>query len=321
MLVVEYQNNDVVAYPSGEPVIFSPVPSAVTIGSFDGVHRGHRSIIARMNAIARSRQLRSVVVTFEPHPRRVLSASASPSPLVLSTLDEKVALLTSLDVDLLFVIRFTDAFAARSSEDFIVGVLVKLLCAKSIIVGYDHGFGRNRTGSSETLLHLGKEFGFDVEAITEVKIGNEHFSSTRIRKLLESGNLSDANQFLGYSYIVSGTVVGGDQRGRTIGFPTVNIKPSDPQKLLPHSGVYLAMIELDGISYKAMMNIGVRPTVSQGNEKTVEAHIPGFSGELYGAFLSFRLLVYIREEKKFATIDELKEQLEKDKKTVELYNE
>ncbi|NTV92515.1 MAG: bifunctional riboflavin kinase/FAD synthetase [Chlorobiaceae bacterium] len=321
MLVVEYQNNEVVAYPSGEPVLFSPLPSAVTIGSFDGVHSGHRSIIARMNAIAHSRQLRSVVVTFEPHPRRVLSASASSSPLVLSTLDEKVALLTALDVDLLFVVRFTDAFAARSSEDFIIGVLVKLLCAKSIIVGYDHGFGRNRTGNTETLLHIGKEFGFDVEKISEVKIGNEHFSSTRIRKMLESGNIADANQFLGYSYIVSGTVVDGDQRGRTIGFPTVNIKPSDPQKLLPHSGVYVASTDIGGILYKAMMNIGLRPTVSQGKEKTVEAHILGFSGELYGSFLSFRLHAYIRDEKKFSTIDELKEQLEKDKKTVELYNE
>jgi len=319
MRIVEYDNNHVCSYGSVNPVDLSSTGSVVTVGSYDGVHEGHRMIIARMTAIAACRGLRSVVVTFEPHPRRILKGPVSGPLGLLTALDEKIDLLERERVDLLFVVRFTPAFASRSSEDFIRNVLVGLLGAKSIIVGYDHGFGSNRSGSRETLENLGGALGFDVEVVDEVRIGNEHFSSTRIRALLEEGMIEEANEFLGYPYMISGKVVEGDRRGREIGFPTVNLSLSDPDKLLPRNGVYLAGTEVNGRTYMVLMNVGVRPTVSSAGVKTVEAHILGYNGNLYGSVLKFSLLRFIREEKKFLSVEELKVQLEKDKKTVELY--
>ncbi len=319
MRIVEYDNNNVYSYGSLSPLEFLPTPSVVTVGSYDGVHKGHRMIIARMVAVAESRNLRNVVVTFEPHPRRVLKEAFSGPLGLLTTLDEKIDLLAGEGVDLLFIIRFTADFAARSSDDFIRNVLVRLLGAKSIIVGYDHAFGRDRSGGCHTLETLGRELDFDVEVVDEVRIGNEHFSSTRIRTLLESGRIEEANEFLGSPYLITGTVAHGDKRGREIGFPTVNLVLSDLNKLLPLAGVYMAQTVLHGESFMAMMNIGVRPTVSTDGIKTVEAHIIGYSGTLYGQIIRFSLLRFIREEKKFLTFEELKIQLEKDKKTVEMY--
>lgn len=319
MRIVEYDKNQLHGYGSATPEDFPVIASAVTVGSYDGVHRGHRIIIARMVALAKARSLRSVVVTFEPHPRMVLNGAVSGPLGLLTTLDEKIALLAGEGVDLLFVVRFTPDFASRSSDDFIRNVLVRLLGAKSIVMGYDHAFGRDRSGSGKTLATLGCELGFDVEVVDEVMIGNEHFSSTRIRVLLESGRIEEANAFLGSPYRITGTVVDGDKRGREIGFPTVNLRLSDPDKLLPRAGVYLAQTVLNGLSFMAMMNIGVRPTISFEGIKTVEAHILGYDGTLYGCMMSFNLLRFIRDETKFSSLEELKMQLEKDKKTVELY--
>ncbi len=319
MRIVEFDNRQVSNYGSSVPVDFPPINSVVTAGSFDGVHKGHRMIISRMVAVARSRGLRSVLVTFEPHPRRVLKGAVAGPLGLLTTLDEKIELLAGAGIDLLFVVRFTPEFASRTSDDFIRNVMVGILGAKSIIVGYDHAFGRDRRGSKETLGHLGLELGFDVEVLDEVTIGSEHFSSTRIRELLESGMVGEANEFLGSPYVISGIVEGGRKLGREIGFPTVNLALEDPDKLLPKSGVYLARTVIAGHSYMAMMNIGVRPTLLVDADKTVEAHILGFSGDLYGVSLRFSLLRFIRDERKFASVEELKVQLEKDKKTVELY--
>ncbi len=319
MRIVEYDKSRLYGYGSDTQEDFLATASAVTVGSYDGVHRGHRIIIARMVAIAKARSLRSVVVTFEPHPRMVLKGEVSGPLGLLTTLDEKIALLAGEGVDLLFVVRFTPDFASRSSDDFIRNVLVGLLGAKSIVMGYDHAFGRDRSGSGKTLATLGRELGFDVEVVEEVMIGNEHFSSTRIRLLLESGKIEEANAFLGSPYMITGTVVDGDKRGREIGFPTVNLQLSDPDKLLPRAGVYLAQTVLNGLSFMVMMNVGVRPTISLAGIKTVEAHILGYDGTLYGCTMSFNLLRFIREETKFSSLEELKMQLEKDKKTVELY--
>ncbi|MEI6692515.1 MAG: bifunctional riboflavin kinase/FAD synthetase [Chlorobium sp.] len=319
MRIVEYDNDRVYSYGSGLPADLSRDGSVVTVGSYDGVHKGHRQIIARMVSIATARHLRSVLVTFEPHPRRVLKGAVSGPLGLLTTLEEKIDLLAREKIDLLFIIRFTPDFASRTSDDFIRNVLFRQLCAKSIIIGYDHAFGRERSGSVRTLESLGTELGFDVKVVDEVRIGNEHFSSTRIRALLEAGMIEEANEFLGSPYIISGTVVDGDKRGRDLGFPTVNIKLSDQDKLLPRSGVYFAQTEIKGTLFKAMMNIGVRPTVSSEGIKTVEANILGYSGDLYGSNLGFNLLKFIREERKFSSLEELKNQLEKDKKTVELY--
>jgi riboflavin kinase/FMN adenylyltransferase len=319
MRIVEYDNDLVCSYGSRSPVELPFTGSVVTVGSYDGVHRGHRKIIARMAEIARSRHLRSVVVTFEPHPRRVLKGAVSGPLGLLTTLEEKIVLLAQENIDLLFVIRFTPDFASRTSDEFIRNVLVRLLGAKTIIIGYDHAFGRDRSGGVKTLENLGIELGFDVEVVEEVLIGNEHFSSTRIRRLLEAGKIEEANVFLGSHYMISGIVVDGDKLGRDIGFPTVNLRLSDQDKLLPRSGVYQAQTEVDGTLFNAMMNIGIRPTVSSKGIKTVEAFILGYSGNLYGVSLRFTLLRFIREERKFSSLEELKNQLEKDKKTVELY--
>jgi len=319
MRIVEYDNDQLFSYGSRSPLELTPMDSAVTVGSYDGVHKGHRQIIARMAAVARSHQLRSVVVTFEPHPRRVLKGAVSGPLGLLTTLEEKINLLAEEDIDLLFIIRFTPDFASRTSDDFIRNVLVRLLCAKAIIIGYDHAFGRDRSGSQRTLEHLGVELGFDVEVVDEILIGHEHFSSTRIRRLLEAGMIEEANEFLGSPYMISGIVVDGEKLGRDIGFPTVNLLISYQDKLLPRSGVYQAQTEINGTLFNAMMNVGVRPTVSAEGVKTVEANILGYSGDLYGASLRFTLHRFIRDEMKFASLEELKIQLEKDKKTVELY--
>lgn len=319
MHIIEYDGHKVFRYGSHSSVVFLPVPSAVTIGSYDGVHKGHRVIISRMVSQAEHNHLRSVVVTFEPHPRRVLNPSSDMLPGLLTTLDEKIDLLSCERVDLLFVIRFTAAFAARSSEDFIRMVLVKLLGARNVIVGYDHAFGHDRQGSRQTLMALRSELGYAVDVVDEVLIDDEHFSSTRIRHLLAEGNIEQANVFLGSPYMISGHVVEGARLGRTIGFPTVNLELSDCNKLLPRSGVYQAQTMVNGLYYMAMMNIGVRPTVSTSGQTTIEAHLLGFNGNLYGRFLRFHLMKFIREERKFSSVGELQQQLEKDRKAVEFY--
>ncbi|MEI8102156.1 MAG: riboflavin biosynthesis protein RibF [Chlorobium sp.] len=319
MLVIEYDTHQGYSYGSHTPVELLPVPSAVTVGSYDGVHKGHRSIIARMVAVAHALNLRSVVVTFEPHPRRVLGGDVSGPLGLLTTLDEKIDLLAAQCVDLLVLVRFTPDFALRSSDDFIRNILVGSLGAQSIIVGYDHAFGRDRSGSRKTLECVGRELGVAVEVVEEVLIDDEHFSSTRIRKLLQDGKIEEANAFLGAPYMITGTVVEGEKRGREIGFPTVNLQLTDKNKLLPRPGVYLAQTVLGGFSYNALTNIGVRPTISSAGQLSIEAHFLGYNGDLYGCNIRLSLLRFIREEKKFLNVDALKQQIQKDKKTVELY--
>jgi len=320
MRIVEYDNYYVYSFGAASPINFPVIASVVTVGSFDGVHKGHKIIIDKLVAFAEYRHLRSVVVTFEPHPRTVLKDAVNGTiGGLLTTLDEKIDLLQQEGVDLVFVVRFTPDFAVRGSEDFITNVLVRLLGAKSIIIGYDHGFGNNRSGSGTTLEHLGFQLDFDVEVLDEVLIDQEHFSSTKIRELLGNGMIKDANKFLGYPYMITGIVVDGDKRGRKIGFPTVNLMLSNPDKLIPKAGVYFAQILLDGFPFKAIINIGIRPTITSTGIKTIEAYIVNYSGCLYGRNLRFSLLRFIREEKKFSSLEELKKQLEKDKKTVELY--
>lgn len=321
MRIVALHGSTVCGYDSGRPEPFPPIPSAVTVGSFDGLHVGHRKIIATTIERAREQGLRSVLVTFEPHPRLVLDTSSNCPVRLLSTLDEKIGHLEAMGIDLLFVVRFDAVFAARSSESFIRDVLVAMLGARQVIVGYDHGFGHDRSGSGATLRSLGVECGFSVDVVGEVLVGQQPVSSTRIRTLLLAGRVREANVCLGSPYLLSGTVVDGQKRGRQIGFPTVNLSLSDPCKLLPKRGVYVAATDVDGRAWPAMLNIGTRPTVSDDGNVTVEAHLLGFSGDLYGRGMSFRLLEFIREEQRFGSLHELQAQLVADKKRVELYRE
>lgn len=321
MQVVLYHNH-MLRNGDGFPVMLESVDSAVTIGSFDGVHRGHRKIISSMLETARLHSLRSVVVTFEPHPRLVVNADAGDRLEVLTTLDEKISQIAALGVDLLVVVRFTPELARWSSERFIEELLAVTLSAKSVTVGYDHGFGKGRSGSGATLAVLGRKFGFTVQVVEELRIEREHISSTRIRSLLKNGQIGEANSFLGAPYVLTGIVVDGRKLGRELGFPTVNLKIIEREKLLPRRGAYIATTQIESKTYRAMMNIGIRPTVAeQEGEGSVEAHILGFSGSLYGMELRFSLLGFIRDEKKFDSFEALREQLEKDKKTVELFFE
>ena len=319
MRIVIYQDERVTDYMTGEEIAFSPEPSSVTVGSYDGVHAGHRRIIGHMVDTANSLGLRSVVVTFEPHPRHVVNRDPSGRLKLLTLIEEKATLIESLGVALLFVVKFDRSFAALSSESFIKNVLLDVIGAKNIVIGYDHGFGHGRKGGVSTLCSIAEKRRFDVEVVDEVRLRAEHFSSTRIRSLLYEGRIRDANLFLGAPYLVSGKVVHGAKRGREIGFPTVNLDIGSADKLLPKYGVYIASVDIHGKEYMAMMNIGVRPTVGTDTEPAIEAYILVHKGELYGKKLTFRLLDRLRDEMKFDSFEELQVQLQKDKKMVEQY--
>lgn len=320
MRVVIYQDQQVKDYYSGEEIVFAHEPSAVTVGSYDGVHAGHRRIIGQMVETAASFGLRSVVVTFEPHPRQIVNRDPSGRLRLLTLLEEKAMLIEGLGVEWLFVVKFDSFFAAQSSESFIQNVLLDRIGAKAIVIGYDHGFGRDRKGGVDTLCSMAEQNRFDVMVVDEVRLRAEHFSSTKIRTLLCEGRIKDANLFLGAPYLISGEVIHGAKRGREIGFPTVNLRIGGPDKLLPKYGVYVATTVIDGREFKAMMNIGVRPTIAADTVPAVEAYILGHSGELYGRTLTFHLLDRLRDEMKFQSFQALQEQLKKDEKWVEQYH-
>ena len=319
MRIVIYQESKVTDYHTGEKIEFPLEPSAVTVGSYDGVHAGHRRIINQMVETASTLGLRSVVVTFEPHPRQIVNRDPSGRLKLLTLLGEKAMLIERLGVEWLFVVKFDNMFAAQSSESFIQNVLLDKIGAKNIVIGYDHGFGRDRKGGVNTLRHMAKQGRFDVNVVDEVRLSSEHFSSTRIRALLQGGRIREANFFLGSPYLISGDVVHGAKKGREIGFPTVNIRIGSSDKLLPKFGVYIATTVIDGLEFKAMMNIGLRPTITIDSAPAVEAHILDHSGDLYGKMLTFNLLERLRDEMKFMSFEALQEQLEKDKKLVEQY--
>jgi riboflavin kinase/FMN adenylyltransferase len=319
MRVVVLQGGAVSDAETGKPVVLDPLPSAVTIGSYDGLHVGHRMIIGAMIDDARSKGLRSVVVTFEPHPRIVLDKGTDCPVRLLTTFEEKVAQFSSMPIDLLFVIRFDAEFSRKSSESFIREILVRLLGAKLIVIGYDHGFGSDRRGSGQTLHTLALECGFEVDVVGEVIIDKVPVSSTRIRHLLAAGQIKEANACLGAPYMISGIVVQGSKLGRTLGFPTANLDLSDRCKMLPVNGVYAAEVTVDGAEYPVMVNIGSRPTVSNDGIVKVEAHIIGFSGDLYGRHLALRLVDFIRPEQRFVSLEELRKRLLLDQKEVGFY--
>jgi len=289
--------------------------AVVTIGTFDGVHEGHRAILRRLCDTARETGGESVIVTFHPHPRVVVGRQHRID--LLTTLPERIRLLRDAGVDHLVVIPFDGTFAAMNATSYISEFLVGLFHPKIIIIGYDHRFGQGRQGDYHLLEELAPRFGFTVQEIPEQLLDAAAVSSTRIREALRAGRIGEANANLGYPYFFEGTVVKGDQRGRTIGFPTANIQLDDPDKLVPANGVYAVMAhipdgELDGGPQKGMMNIGVRPTVD-GSHRTIEVHLLDFEGDLYGKKLVVEIRNHLREEKKFGSLDALKAQLAVDK--------
>ena len=285
--------------------------SVVTIGTFDGVHVGHQKIINRLVHIAETNKLQALVLTFFPHPRMVVQKDSSIK--LINTIDEKAAQLQQLGVDHLVLKEFTKTFSRLSALEYVRDVLVNKLKVKHIIVGYDHHFGRNRTATIEDLIEFGKFYGFEVTQIDAQEVGDVAVSSTKIRAALREGNMRVANDFLGYNFMLTGTVVKGKGLGANLSFPTANIFIEEPYKLIPKQGVYLVQSKIENQLVYGMMNIGKNPTVSQDNETHIEVHFFNLDANLYSKTLKIELLEHLRSEIKFPNVEALKVQLEKDK--------
>lgn len=282
----------------------------VTIGTFDGVHLGHKSILEKMKSTTLNNPYESLVLTFFPHPRMVLQQDSTIK--LLNTIDEKANLLEKYGIDNLIIHPFDETFSNLSAEEFVKDVLVDKLNIHKIIIGHDHRFGKNRTADINDLIFFGNKYSFEVEQIGAEEINEITISSTKIRKALLDGNIKLANQYLGYSYFISGEVIEGKKIGRTIGFRTANIQINESYKLLPKNGVYVVSSEIDNVLHFGMMNIGKNPTIGE-NKQSIEVHFFELNRNLYKENLEISILNYIRDEQKFNTIDELKVQLEHDK--------
>jgi riboflavin kinase/FMN adenylyltransferase len=285
--------------------------SIVTVGTFDGLHHGHRAIIQEVVARASSPRARSVVVTFEPHPREVVGRG--PVKL-LSTLDERLVLLEQFGIDVTLVVKFTYEFSRLTSREFYERIVVNGVGAKEVIEGHDHMFGRDREGDVAALGEMGKEFGFTVTTVNPVSIDGEPVSSSKIRETLMRGKVDVAEKFLSRPYSLETVVVKGDGRGAGLGFPTANLQPVSEKKLIPAEGVYLVGAVHNGRELKGMLNIGVRPTFTSELNRVIEVHLFDFNEEIYGNHLTVRFLKQLRQEKKFSSKEELIAQLHHDKK-------
>lgn len=281
--------------------------SIVTSGTFDGVHLGHQKILGRLKELAKRKQGETVLLTYWPHPRLILQPEDK-SLRLLSTLSEKIKLLDEMGVDHLIILPFTKELSQMSSEEFIREILVDKIQTKTLVIGYDHKFGKNREGSFEYLQSHSHLFGFAIEEISRQDVDDLGVSSTKIRTALAQGDVYTATKYLGRPYDISGQVVKGQQIGRSLGFPTANLQIADEFKLLPCDGAYAVYAEINSIRYKAILNIGDRPTV-EGEQKTIEAHLIDFEGDLYGQELRVFFQEFLREEKKFESLDALKNQL------------
>jgi riboflavin kinase/FMN adenylyltransferase len=292
--------------------------TVVTVGSFDGLHMGHHKILSRLFEISAQCGCESVLFTFEPHPRLVISKDYEIK--LLTTLNEKIEILSKTKLDNLVIQKFSREFSEMTSEEFIGKILVEQLNLSHIVVGHDHKFGRDRMGDAEKLKQLGNQYGFEVTAVDAERCNGEIVSSTKIRQALAEGDIDKANLFLGRNYSFEGIVVKGAQRGRTLGFPTANIKLDNNLKALPVNGVYAVRCLINGDSLLGIMNIGLRPTFEDKPEITIEVHLMNndfgkYEKNIYGERLKVEVIKRIRNEIKFESVDKLIEQIESDKKT------
>ncbi len=291
------------------PKITNPI---VTIGTFDGVHQGHRQIVNRLNKIKKETGGETFIFTFDPHPRQVLFPQQTDLKLLTLT-SEKLNLLEQAGIDHVLVYPFTKEFSKQSAHSYIKDILVDAIGVKQLIIGYDHHFGNNREGNIGTLKKYAPEYNFTVEEIPAHEVDSINVSSSKIRKALEEGDIKTANAFLGYNYFISGKVVNGKKLGRTIGYPTANIFIENPAKLIPKIGVYAATANINGVLHKGMMSIGYNPTTDTDNKIKTELHIFNFDADIYGCNLTLQIKARLRNEEKFASLDELKKQLHADK--------
>lgn len=279
-----------------------------TLGTFDGVHVGHTKIIERL-LNSSSEEEQSLILTFFPHPRMVLQKESDIK--LLNTIEERTQLLEKAGLQNLIIHPFDQAFSRLTAEEFVKNILVDIFNIKKIIIGHDHRFGRNRTANIDDLILYGKEYGFDVVQISAQEIDEVSISSTKIRNALNEGKITLANEYLGYNYFFSGTVIHGKKLGRTIGFPTANLQIEETYKLIPAIGVYAVKCIVGSQKINGMLNIGTNPTV-EGQKLSIEVHLLDFDGDLYEQKITVELVQRIRDEQKFSSVDDLKAQLHKD---------
>ncbi len=284
-------------------------PSVITIGTFDGVHIGHKAILKRLVTSAKKEGLHSILLTFFPHPRMVLQKDASLQ--MLTTLSEKKALLEKTGLDHLVVHPFTKQFSRLTAVEYVRDLLVNKLHAKKIIIGYDHRFGRNRTANIVDLKEMGLTYGFEVEEISVQELDDVAVSSTKIRTALKEGDITTANKYLGYPYMITGTVVKGKGIGTTWNYPTANLQPAETYKLIPKNGVYITQAEIEGTLKYGITSIGTNPTIG-GKTRTIETFFLDTEANLYDQPLQLEFLKFIRNEATFETVDKLKEAIKSD---------
>jgi len=300
-----YKNNDAIPWEA----------CVATLGFFDGVHSGHRFLLNELIKTAHDEHKIAVVVTFDMHPRKVLNADFQPK--LLTTLEEKTELLAAVGIDACVVLNFTKEVSALSAYDFLKTILYEKLHVHTLLVGHDHRFGHNRAEGFAEYAAYGQELGMHVIQAAKYETGEyHHISSSTIRNALHEGNIRLANELLTYPYIFSGKVIGGFQVGRKIGFPTANLHTEDKGKIIPGIGVYAVRVHLNNKQYKGMMNIGNRPTLQSDGETSLEVNIIDFEGDIYNRTLKIEFIDKIRDEMKFKSVQDLTEQLEKDRETV-----
>ena len=290
--------------------------TVVTIGTFDGVHIGHRKIIERLVNAAKAGNLESVILTFFPHPRMVLQQDSDIK--LINTIEERKEILSKTGIDHLVVHPFTHQFSRLTALEFVRDILVNKLKARRVIIGYDHRFGRNRTADINDLKEFGEQFGFEVEEITKEEVDQVAVSSTKIRKALQDGRVERANNYLQQPFSLSGTVVKGRGLGKEFNYPTANLHVAEDYKLIPKGGVYVAKAKIDGEIFFGMMNIGTNPTVG-GTERTIETYFFDLDKDLYGKTLKIEMLIRIRDERKFDSVDALKVAMKQDEAFAKQY--
>ena len=291
----------------------STMPMVISLGMYDGVHRGHERIIHILKRIAEEKNYSSGIFSFWPHPRRVINPEYELK--LLTNIEEKIEILEKKGLDFLFLQKFDENFKNLDAEDFVEQILVKKINIKHVIIGKDHCFGKDRRGDFSLLEKLGKRCGFVVEELDLILLEGQNISSTKIREALQNGDVNKANDMLGYYYSISGEVVHGKKIGRTIGFPTANILVDD-MKLLPKNGAYIVEVWLKNQQYKGMLSIGTNPTIG-GNNLSVEVNILDFKGDIYGERLTLKFRDFLHEEIKFENLEKLIERLKQDKKITE----
>lgn len=286
----------------------------LTVGTFDGVHVGHQKIVAKINEIAKEIGGESVLLTFHPHPRQVLF-SDDDSLKLINTIEEKTNLLDSFGLDHVIYMAFEKSLSRMSPVEYVRDILVNKIGIHTIVIGYDHHFGRNREGDIDLLRELGPVYDFNVIEISAQEVDEITVSSTKVRKAIEQGDIASATEFLGHSFTLSGIVVRGRQIGREMGYPTANLKVEDKNKIIPGNGVYAVKGIIEGLIYDGMLNIGHNPTIAEGLQQTIEVHFFDLSEDLYDREITLEFISRIRDEQKFEDLVALKGQLDMDKES------